>query len=29
MGDPAFNGTIKEGFERRYTILNERQLPND
>lgn len=24
MGDPAFNGTIKEGFERRYTILNER-----
>jgi len=24
MGDPAFNGTIKEGFKRRYTILNER-----
>ncbi len=23
-GEPAFNGTIKEGFERRYTILNER-----
>lgn len=22
--EPAFNGTIKEGFERRYTILNEK-----
>jgi hypothetical protein len=24
MSDPAFDGTIKEGFKRRYTIINER-----
>lgn len=23
-GEPAFKGTVKEGFKRRYTILNER-----
>ncbi len=24
MSEKAFNGTIKEGFKRRYTVLNER-----
>jgi hypothetical protein len=26
MSEPAFNGTILEGRERRYTVINERDL---
>ncbi|MBO0961980.1 hypothetical protein J1P26_19940 [Neobacillus sp. MM2021_6] len=26
MSEPAFNGAVKEGFERRFTIINERDF---